>query len=107
MTKSSKLSVGLRENYLVRYNYFCTMNFLRGTTWFADKNALKGSLNFTLKEALPTIFLGVPRVWEKFQEKMVEIGQSNKGLRRQIGQWAKKTGLNRNKAVLDGATSGE
>jgi len=77
----------------------------RGTTWFADKNALKGSLNFTLREALPTIFLGVPRVWEKFQEKMVEIGQSNKGLRRQIGQWAKKTGLNRNKAVLDGATS--
>jgi len=76
----------------------------RGTTYFADKNALKGSLNYTLKEALPTIFLGVPRVWEKFQEKMTEIGQSNKGLRRQIGNWAKKTGLNRNKAVLDGAS---
>jgi len=77
----------------------------RGTTYFADKNALKGSLNFTLKEALPTIFLGVPRVWEKFQEKMMEIGQSNKGLRRQIGNWAKKTGLNRNKAVLEGASA--
>lgn len=45
----------------------------RGTTYFADKNALKGTLNFTLKDALPTIFFGVPRVWEKFQEKMTEV----------------------------------
>ena len=46
----------------------------RGTTYFADKNALKGSLNLTLKEALPTVFFGFPRVWEKIQEKMMEVG---------------------------------
>jgi len=78
----------------------------RGHTYFADKNALKGSLNYTLKEAMPTIFLGVPRVWEKFQEKMTEIGQSNKGLRRQIGNWAKRTGLKHNKHLLDGPGAG-
>ena len=44
--------------------------------------------------------VGVPRVWEKMQEKMMEVGKSNKGLKRQIGQWAKKTGLKRNQKIL-------
>jgi len=42
-----------------------------GTVWFADKNALKSgksTLVPTLKDARPTIFLGVPRVWEKIME---------------------------------------
>lgn len=64
--------------------------------YFADKDALKGTLVETLKEALPTVFLGVPRVWEKMQEKMMEVGKANKGIKRQIGQWAKKTGLKYN-----------
>ena len=63
-----------------------------GTVYFADKNALKGTLTATLKEALPTLFLGVPRVWEKIYEKMVAVGKANKGLKKQIGTWAKKTG---------------
>merc|ERR1712020_631851 len=37
----------------------------RGSTYFADKNALKGTLTQTLKEAQPTIVLCVPRVYEK------------------------------------------
>ena len=48
----------------------------RGATYFADKNALKGTLTDTLKEVLPTLFFGVPRVWEKIQEKMIAIGES-------------------------------
>ena len=39
-----------------------------------------------MKEAQPTIFLGVPRVWEKIYEKMVEVGRQNKGLKQQIGE---------------------
>ena len=50
-------------------------SYLQGTVYFADKNALKGTLTQTLKEALPTIFFGVPRVWEKMYEKMQEVSQ--------------------------------
>lgn len=38
------------------------------TVTFADKKALKGSLAKTLSHVKPTIFLGVPRVWEKIME---------------------------------------
>ena len=72
------------------------------TVYFADKDALKGSLVETLKSSLPTVFLGVPRVWEKIQEKMQQVGKANKGIKRQIGQWAKKTGLKHNKMLLSG-----
>lgn len=43
---------------------------LSGTVWFADKNALKSSLGKTLVEVKPTIFTGVPRVWEKICEQV-------------------------------------
>ena len=71
------------------------------TVFFADNNALKGSLTTTLKEALPTLFLAVPRVWEKIHEKMMEVGRANKGLKKTIGTWAKKTGLKYNQQILD------
>ena len=48
------------------YTPICTL----GTVWFADKDALKSTLVNTLKDARPTIFVGVPRVWEKIQEKI-------------------------------------
>lgn len=45
---------------------------LSSTVWFADKNALKSSLGKTLVEVKPTIFTGVPRVWEKICEQVQE-----------------------------------
>jgi len=73
-----------------------------GTLYFANKDALKGTLVSTLKEAQPTIFFGVPRVWEKIREKMVMIGKSNTGIKKAVGMWAKKTGLDFNKAKIGG-----
>lgn len=52
-----------------------------------------GSLGDRLRAVTPTIFLGVPRVWEKIQEKMQAIGASTTGLRKKIATWAKKKGL--------------
>ena len=41
-----------------------------GEVYFAQSDALKGSLITTLKEVNPTIFIGVPRVWEKIMEQL-------------------------------------
>jgi long-subunit acyl-CoA synthetase (AMP-forming) len=50
-------------------------------------------LGETLKEVRPTLFLGVPRVWEKIQAKMVAVGANAKPMRKKIAAWARKTGL--------------
>lgn len=55
------------------YVPICTL----GTVWFADKDALKSTLVNTLRDARPTIFIGVPRVWEKMKEKIEDKKQSN------------------------------
>ena len=52
---------------------------------FADKDALKGTLVENLKRVRPTRFYGVPRVFEKIAEKMQEVGRSNTGLKKKIG----------------------
>ena len=46
-----------------------------------------------LKEVRPTVFLGVPRVWEKIQAKMVEKGAASSPLKKKIAGWAKSVGL--------------
>lgn len=62
---------------------------IAGTVYFADRDALKGSLVKTLLEAQPTLFLGVPRVFEKIQEKMMAVGAQSGALKKMIGSWAK------------------
>jgi long-chain-fatty-acid--CoA ligase ACSBG len=45
---------------------------LGSTTYYAKPDALQGSLLQTLMWAKPTIFLAVPRIWEKLEEKLRE-----------------------------------
>ena len=71
---------------------------LQGTTFFADKNVMKGSLVDNLNWAKPTLFLGVPRVWEKIMEKMKEKAREIKGLKKKISTKAKAVGLKANLA---------
>ena len=67
--------------------------WLQGCTFFADKNVMKGSLVDNLQWARPTVFLGVPRVWEKIMEKMREKAKEVKGLKKKISTKAKQVGL--------------
>ncbi|GFG35279.1 hypothetical protein Cfor_01340, partial [Coptotermes formosanus] len=64
-----------------------------GTVYFADKDALRGSLLKTLQEVRPTRILAVPRVWEKIYEKMQEVGRQSGAIKRAMTTWAKGHGL--------------
>lgn len=64
----------------------------RTCVYFARPDALQGSLVDTLKKVKPTIFVGVPRVYEKFEEKMKEVAASKGGIAKKIGAWAKRVG---------------
>ncbi|XP_022106197.1 long-chain-fatty-acid--CoA ligase ACSBG2-like isoform X2 [Acanthaster planci] len=70
-----------------------------GAVYFAQPDALKGTLVNTLREVRPTGFIGVPRVWEKIQEKLKSIGANNSGLKKKISDWAKDIGLRGNIAL--------
>eukprot|EP00095_Tigriopus_kingsejongensis_P001784 maker-scaffold225_size250570-snap-gene-1.15 protein:Tk01784 transcript:maker-scaffold225_size250570-snap-gene-1.15-mRNA-1 annotation:"long-chain-fatty-acid-- ligase acsbg2-like isoform 1" len=69
--------------------------FCESTIHFADKKALKGTLLTTLREARPTRFFGVPRVWEKFMEAISdqEVKESS-GYRKKIVDYFKEAGVN-------------
>jgi len=46
-----------------------------GTVYFAPKGAIKGKLKDTIKDVKPTIFVGVPSVWDKIMEAIKERQQ--------------------------------
>ncbi|XP_043832340.1 long-chain-fatty-acid--CoA ligase ACSBG2-like isoform X1 [Dromiciops gliroides] len=73
-----------------------------GTTYFAQPDALKGTLSMTLREVRPTAFLGVPRVWEKMQEKMKEAGAASSSFKKKVATWAKSVGLQKNVKRMNG-----
>lgn len=73
---------------------------------FAQPDALKGSLAATLKAVRPTVFFGVPRVWEKFYDKLQEIGKSSTGLKKVLSTWAKGQALKHWESLEFGSTTG-
>ena len=50
-------------------------------------------LGENLAEVRPTLFMGVPRVWEKIQAKMQAAGAKSPPFRKKLVAWARKTGL--------------
>jgi long-subunit acyl-CoA synthetase (AMP-forming) len=58
--------------------------------WFAESMEKLGE---NLREARPTFFVGVPRVWEKIQARMQAIGANSPPLRRKIAAWARRVGI--------------
>jgi long-subunit acyl-CoA synthetase (AMP-forming) len=60
------------------------------TVWFAESIDKLGE---NLTEVRPTVFVGVPRVWEKIQAKMMAAGAQNPPLKKKIAAWARKKGL--------------
>jgi long-chain-fatty-acid--CoA ligase ACSBG len=75
---------------------------LAATVYFADKNALKGSLVKTLVEVKPIFVFGVPRVFEKIQEKLVETLNESKGFKKSLVLWAQSAALNFHKNRIEG-----
>ncbi|XP_076057573.1 acyl-CoA synthetase bubblegum family member 1 isoform X3 [Oratosquilla oratoria] len=90
----SHLAAQMLDGYLA-----CTV---AATVYFAQPDALKGSLVQTLQEVQPTCFLGVPRVWEKIYEKMQEAGAQVGGFKKKVATWAKHHGLNNYEALREG-----
>ncbi|XP_052869909.1 very long-chain-fatty-acid--CoA ligase bubblegum [Anopheles cruzii] len=80
---------------------FLTLQFAC-TVYFADKDAMKGTLLSTLQEAKPTRMLGVPRVYEKIQEKMLAVGAQSSSARKLIAGWAKSVALQHHLDTMEG-----
>lgn len=72
------------------------------TVYFADPDALKGSLLKTLKKVRPTILVAVPRVYEKIQEGLMKVGARNGAIKQFIASWAKDIGRRASKARDEG-----
>jgi long-chain-fatty-acid--CoA ligase ACSBG len=66
---------------------------LCGTVYFADSNALKGSLMNTLVDARPTFFFAVPRVYEKIQEKINSTFAKVRGVKKYLLSWAQHVAM--------------
>ena len=59
-----------------------------------------------LLKVRPTVLTGVPRVYEKLNARIVEVGQSTPGAKGKIFAWAVRAGVARSAAVLRGRTPG-
>lgn len=66
--------------------------------YFAKRDALQGTLVETLQWCRPTLFLAVPRVWEKFEDKLKAIAATKPAILQSISGWAKGHGFEKVKA---------
>jgi long-chain-fatty-acid--CoA ligase ACSBG len=71
---------------------FCAQLFSGHQVFFARPDALAGTLALSLQWSRPTVFFGVPRVWEKFEEKLKEVAATKPAILQSISGWAKGYG---------------
>jgi long-chain-fatty-acid--CoA ligase ACSBG len=57
----------------------------RSSVYFARPDALSGSLLDTLKHVQPTVFFAVPRVYEKFEDKIRDGLEKSSFIKKKIG----------------------
>lgn len=62
----------------------------------------QGTLVNTLQEVRPTLFIAVPRVVEKFEERMKDKTSQVTGIKKKIGAWARRSGLEGVYAQING-----
>eukprot|EP00118_Oscarella_pearsei_P017797 m.178902 g.178902 ORF g.178902 m.178902 type:complete len:705 (+) comp39196_c0_seq8:124-2238(+) len=72
------------------------------TVYFAQPDALKGSLRNTLTEVRPHVFVGVPRVYEKFMEAIQKSMLGASGVRRFMFEWASNKARQGNQSLDEG-----
>ena len=81
----------------------------KGPAWmtvhFARPYDLKmGTIGARLTTIQPTMFLGVPRVWEKVAAKVKAIGATITGIKKSISTWGKGKGLEHQYSTQLGGT---
>jgi long-chain-fatty-acid--CoA ligase ACSBG len=89
------LSVDVLTHYLTGHELY-----------FARPDALQGTIVQTLTWARPTLFFAVPRVWEKFEEKLKELAATKPAFMQSISGWAKGHGAAKVNAVQKGEEPG-
>jgi long-chain-fatty-acid--CoA ligase ACSBG len=77
------------------------------TAFARDYDLKLGTIGQRLVAVEPTVFLGVPRVWEKIAEKMQAVGASASGLQKLVSDAAKSKGLARAEAQQLGGSGAE
>jgi long-chain-fatty-acid--CoA ligase ACSBG len=77
-------------SHIAGFQFDIIHTLIFGTTvYFAKPDALQGTLIETLQWCKPTFFLAVPRIWEKFEEKLKEVASKSPGFLQSISGWAK------------------
>uniref|UniRef100_A0A673TMI7 long-chain-fatty-acid--CoA ligase n=1 Tax=Suricata suricatta TaxID=37032 RepID=A0A673TMI7_SURSU len=71
-----------------------------GTLYFAQSDALRGSLINTLREVKPTVFYGVPWVWDRLLDTLKTSQLASTPFRRRLDKWAMWLGLRAKKRQM-------
>lgn len=61
--------------------------------FFAAPTVLQGTMPQYLLACRPTFFLGVPRVWEKLEERLSQVLSTTTGIKKKLMDWARSNGI--------------